>query len=81
MAKREPLTNIKVERERFDATLKAEMNQAETATLGVGDVDDARLTKSIAIIAEANGLPRTPNDEIFTRAFLPPKAERPMKLF
>lgn len=82
VAKREPLTNIKVERERFDATLKAEMNHAETATLGVGDVDDARLTKSIAILAEANGLPRTPsNDEIFTRAFLPPKAERPMKLF
>jgi NitT/TauT family transport system substrate-binding protein len=82
VAKREPLTNVKVERERFDATLADEMNHGETATMGLGDVDDARLKKSIAILVEANGLTRTPAvEEIFTHAFLPPKADRPMKLF
>jgi NitT/TauT family transport system substrate-binding protein len=82
VAKREPLTNVKVERERFDATLADEMNHRETATIGLGDVDDARLKKSIEILVEANGLARTPAvEEIFTHAFLPPKADRPMKLF
>jgi NitT/TauT family transport system substrate-binding protein len=82
VAKREPLTNVKVERERFDATLADEMNHRETATIGLGDVDDARLKKSIEILVDANGLARTPAvEEIFTHAFLPPKADRPMKLF
>jgi NitT/TauT family transport system substrate-binding protein len=82
VAKREPLTNVKVERERFDATLQDEMNHPETATIGLGDVDDARLQKSIDILVDANGLARKPAlAEIFTHAFLPPKADRPLKLF
>jgi NitT/TauT family transport system substrate-binding protein len=82
VAKREPLTNVKVERERFDATLADEMNHAETGTIGLGDVDDARLKKSIEVLVDANGLARTPTvEEIFTHAFLPPKADRPLKLF
>ena len=82
VARREPLTNVKVERERFDATVRDEMSHAETATIGMGDVDDARMKTSIAILVESNALARTPtNDEIFTRAFLPAKADRPMKLF
>jgi NitT/TauT family transport system substrate-binding protein len=82
VAQREPLINVKIERERFDATLKDEMNHPETATLGLGDIDDARLKKSIDILVDANGLARTPAlGEIFTHAFLPPKADRPMKLF
>jgi NitT/TauT family transport system substrate-binding protein len=82
VAKREPLINVKVERERFDATLADEMNHTETGNIGLGDVDDARLKKSIEILVEANGLARTPSvEEIFTRAFLPPKTERPLKLF
>jgi NitT/TauT family transport system substrate-binding protein len=82
VAKREPLINVKVERERFDATLADEMNHAETGSIGLGDVDDARLKKSIEILVDANGLARTPAvEEIFTHAFLPPKTERPLKLF
>jgi len=82
VAKREPLTNVKVERERFDATLAEEMNHAETGSIGLGDVDDARLKKSIEILVEASGLARTPSvEEIFTHAFLPPKTDRPLKLF
>jgi NitT/TauT family transport system substrate-binding protein len=82
VAKREPLINISVERERFDATLQDEMNHPEIAEFGVGNVDMARLKKSIDIIVEAEGLPRTPTvADIFTPDFLPPTAELPKKLF
>lgn len=82
VAKREPLIKIAVERERFDATLQDEMNHPEIARLGVGNVDLARLKKSIDILVEAEDLPRTPTvADIFTPDFLPPTAELPKKLF
>jgi NitT/TauT family transport system substrate-binding protein len=82
VAKREPLTKILVERERLDATLQDEMNHPEIAKLGLGNVDLERLKKSIDIIVEADGLPRTPAvAEIFTPDFLPSAAELPKKLF
>ena len=81
VAKREPLLKMDVELERFDATIKDEMNHPEIAKIGLGDVDDARLKKSIDILVDANQLPRTPAiSEIFTREFLPPASERPHKL-
>ncbi len=82
VSKREPLIKPDVEHERFDATLKDEMNHPELARLGMGDVDDARLKTAIGILVKAKGLPRTPTvGEVFSRDFLPPKAERPTKLF
>jgi NitT/TauT family transport system substrate-binding protein len=82
VGKREPLIKIPVERERLDATLRGEMNHAEIARIGLGDVDTARLKRSIDILVDADGLPRTPAiEEIFTPAMLPPLAERPKKLF
>lgn len=79
--KREPLIKMDVELERFDATIKDEMNHPELAKIGLGDVDDARLKTSIDILVDADKLPRTPKvEEIFTREFLPPKSERPHKL-
>ncbi len=82
VAKREPLIKIPVERERFDATLKDEMNHPEIAKIGLGNVDPERLKKSIDILVKANNLPRTPAvSEIFTSAFLPAEAELPKKLF
>jgi NitT/TauT family transport system substrate-binding protein len=82
VAKREPLIKIPVERERFVQTLKDEMNHPEIATIGLGNVDMARLKKSIGILVEANNLSRTPTaEEIFTPVFLPPLAELPKKLF
>lgn len=82
VAKREPLIKVPVERERFVQTLKDEMNHPEIAKIGLGNVDTARLKKSIDILVDANALPRTPSvDEIFTPAFLPPTAELPKKLF
>jgi NitT/TauT family transport system substrate-binding protein len=82
VAKREPLIKIPVERERLDATLRGEMNHPEIARVGLGDVDTARLKRSIDVLVDANALPRTPAvEEIFTPAMLPPLAERPKKMF
>jgi NitT/TauT family transport system substrate-binding protein len=82
VAKREPLIKTPVERERLDATLREEMNHPEIAQIGLGDVDIARLKRSIDILVDANELPRTPAvEEIFTPALLPPLADRPKQLF
>ena len=81
VAKREPLLKMDVELERMDATIKEEMNHPEIAKIGLGDIDDARMKKSIDILVDANKLPRTPEvSEIFTRDLLPPASERPHKL-
>ena len=78
--KREPLLKRDVEKEKLLATLKNDMSHPEIARIGLGDVDDARLAKDIAIVVEANALPRTPTTaEIFDRSFLPARAERPSK--
>jgi NitT/TauT family transport system substrate-binding protein len=53
------------------------MSSAEGRTLGIGDVDDTRLARSVALVAETNGLPREPDiREVFVRDFLPPVGER-----
>jgi NitT/TauT family transport system substrate-binding protein len=82
VAKREPLIKTAVERDRFDATIAAEMNHPEIAKIGLGSVDTARLKKAIDILVDANALPRTPAvEEIFTPAFLPPADDLAKKLF
>lgn len=79
--KREPLLKRDVEKERLLATIKEEMNHPEVAKIGFGDVDSVRLKRAIAMVVDANGLPRTPpNEEVFDRSFLPPRAERASKL-
>src|SRR3954454_11568056 len=66
--KREPLMKMDIELERFDATVREEMNHPELATLGLGDIEDARMKKAIDILVDANKLPRTPAvSEVFTR--------------
>lgn len=66
-----------VEMLRLKTTLEIEMANAEGKRLGIGDADDARLARSIALLADTNGLPRAPGvREVFVRDFLPPAAER-----
>lgn len=78
--RREPLLKRDVERDKLLATLRNDMSHPEIARIGLGDVDDARLRKDIAIVVEANALPRTPEaGEIFDRGFLPARAERPSR--
>jgi NitT/TauT family transport system substrate-binding protein len=81
LMKREPLLKRDVEKERLTATLKEEMSHPEIAKIGLGDVDSARLKRSIAVVVEANQLTRSPApEEVFNRSFLPSRAERPSKL-
>ena len=81
VARREPLIDKTVEKERLLATLQDEMNHPELAETGLGNVDPDRFDKAIALVVEADGLPRTPDaSEIFTDAFLPPADERLYKL-
>lgn len=62
---------------RLMGTLNVEMAHPEGHRIGIGDIDDGRLQRSIQIMAKACRLPHTPKpDEIFTRAYLPPLAER-----
>lgn len=79
--KREPLLKRDVERERLMATLREEMSHPEIGKFGLGDIDPDRLKRSIALVVEANGLPRAPApEEVFDRSFLPPKGDRLSKL-
>ena len=79
--KREPLVKREIEKERLIATLRGEMNSPEIAKIGLGDVSDERLDKTISVVVEANELARKPTrDEVFSRAFLPSRADRPSKL-
>jgi NitT/TauT family transport system substrate-binding protein len=62
---------------RLKGTLAMEMAHPEGARIGIGDMDDARLARSIAQIVQARKLLRTPSvQEVFDRSFLPPPAQR-----
>jgi NitT/TauT family transport system substrate-binding protein len=79
--KREPLLKAELELQRLKLTFQLDMSGPETATLGLGDVTDARLKKNIEIIVDANKLPKSPEpSQVFNRSLLPPAAERLKKL-
>ena len=74
---RDQTVRADVDKPRLAGTLAMEMAHPEGARIGVGDVDEGRLARGIALIAKSRGLPRVPAaSEIFTRACLPPLAER-----
>ena len=77
LAETEPLINKSIEKRRLIYVYNTLIDTPEARSIGIGDVNDVRLTNSIAMIAESYGLPRVPNEsEVFDRSFLPPKAER-----
>lgn len=62
---------------RLIGTLQVEMAHPEAQEIGIGDIDNGRLVRAIALLAQACRLPRTPRPEqVFTREFLPPPAQR-----
>ena len=66
------LVDPDLERARLEFALTNLMNAPETAEIGIGDLVDERLTRSIAIVAQGYGLDRLPEaSEIFDRSFLP----------
>ena len=78
--KREPLLKRDVEKERLLQTIQYEVMSSEMKKIGIGDVDPERLKKGIDLLVDNLKLPRTPApDEVFTRAFLPSRAERDLK--
>jgi NitT/TauT family transport system substrate-binding protein len=77
LAKAEPLINRDIEKRRLVYVYQTLMATPEAGTLGIGDVDDARLARNVAIIAESYDLAKPPTPaQVFNRAFLPAKAER-----
>jgi len=60
--------------------LKTSVLTPESEELGLGDIKDSRMTNAIAQIAESYNLQRLPAvSEVFSRAALPPKADRMLK--
>jgi NitT/TauT family transport system substrate-binding protein len=77
LAKQEPLLNKDIEKRRLVYVAKTLIATPEAAELGVGDMKDTRMTDAIATIAAAYELPKSPRvEDVFSRAFLPSKAER-----
>jgi NitT/TauT family transport system substrate-binding protein len=81
LMKVEPLINAELEKKRITYALVNLMNAPEVSEIGIGDLKDDRLTRSIAVIAEAYELKSRPEPgEVFNRSFLPPKAERTVSI-
>src|SRR3989440_7433910 len=77
LAKQEPLLNKDIEKRRLTYVVKTLIATPEAAALGIGDIKDARMAEAIKTIAAAYELPKSPKvEDAFSRAFLPPKAER-----
>jgi NitT/TauT family transport system substrate-binding protein len=76
----EPLINADTEKARLVYFLEKQMITPETARIGIGDIDDKRMTQDIATVVNAYALPRTPRvDEVFNRSFLPPLSARKLE--
>lgn len=72
-----PSINAGIQHRRLLGTLAAEMADPEGARIGIGDVDDQRLARGLALLARTCGWPRTPQvQEVFSHAFLPPMDQR-----
>jgi NitT/TauT family transport system substrate-binding protein len=77
LAKKEPLINKEIEKQRLVYVTRTLIATPEAAELGVGDIKDARMRDAIDAIVAAFELPRKPTvGDVYNRSFLPPKAER-----
>jgi len=75
--KRNPVTTEAAEKMRLGLFMNDNFLTSEVKAQGVGYVDPARLTRSITQIGESFKFTNVPKiDDIYTDAFLPPKAER-----
>jgi NitT/TauT family transport system substrate-binding protein len=81
LAKEEPLINKDIEKRRMVYTMKSLVLTPEQAEIGIGDTKDERMVRAIAQVNESYGLPRNPApSEVFNRSFLPPRADRILKM-
>jgi NitT/TauT family transport system substrate-binding protein len=73
LMRRRPHIHREANLQRLLGTLALEMGQAEGAYLGIGEMDDQRLKRSIDLIQRAKDYARMPScADVFTRDFLPP---------
>ena len=71
------LINAEVEKRRLQYSYEKLIVSPEMKDIGVGDVRDDRMTRAIGIVVEGYELGRAPApSEVFSREFLPPRAER-----
>lgn len=75
--RRNPVTTQAAETMRLGLFMNDNFLTAEVKAQGVGHVDPARLARSIVQIGESFKFTRTPKvEDLYTDAYLPPKAER-----
>ncbi len=78
--KYEPLLNAEIERDRLKLATACCMITPNVLNHGFGGVDEARLKRGIALIAQGYGLPREPGArEVFDPSFLPAQQDRMLK--
>jgi NitT/TauT family transport system substrate-binding protein len=71
------LVNEAIEKRRMQFAYTQLIVSPEMKEIGIGDIKDDRMKRAIGIVVEGYGLTRVPEvSEIYSRAFLPPKAER-----
>ncbi|MGQ4273809.1 ABC transporter substrate-binding protein [Terrihabitans sp. B22-R8] len=71
------LINADVEKRRLQYSFEKLIVSDEMKEIGVGDINDDRMTRAIGFVVEGYDLKRTPTSaEIFSRDFLPPRDER-----
>ena len=77
MYARDPLFDVKLERERLKLVLDQSILTASVKKNGFGSVDPARMALTIQANAEANNLKDPPKlDQVYTTQFLPPPDAR-----
>ncbi len=71
------LINADVEKRRLKFSYEQLIVSPEMKEIGVGDIKDDRMARAIGMVVEGYQLTRTPTPaEVFSREFLPPRAER-----
>lgn len=71
------LVDVAVEKRRLQYSFDKLIVSPEMKEIGVGDIRDDRMTRAIGMVVEGYDLKRTPTPkEIFSRDFLPPRADR-----
>jgi NitT/TauT family transport system substrate-binding protein len=75
--KRDPILKTEIELERLQLGLRELILTPEARAVGLGDVETARFERAIRNVAQSFELQRAPaKGEVFSRAFLPPAAQR-----
>jgi NitT/TauT family transport system substrate-binding protein len=78
---RSPRIDIPANRARLMGTLAMEMAHPSGSVIGIGDVEEDRLTRAVQLITRTKQLPLRPRTtDVFDRSFLPPLADREKRL-